>query len=76
MVGLSDGYDEVVLRGDPETESFIALYLKNGELIAADAVNRIADFMTAKRLVAEAKVIPPSALADESEPLKAIAARF
>jgi 3-phenylpropionate/trans-cinnamate dioxygenase ferredoxin reductase subunit len=76
MVGLSDGYDEVVLRGDPDTESFIALYLKNGEVIAADAVNRIADFMAAKRLVAESKAIPPSALADESEPLKAIAARF
>jgi len=76
MVGLSDGYEEVVLRGDPESESFMALYLKNGEVIAADAVNRIADFMTAKRLVAESKVIPKEALADESEPLKAIAARF
>jgi 3-phenylpropionate/trans-cinnamate dioxygenase ferredoxin reductase subunit len=76
MVGLSDGYDEVVLRGDPDSESFIALYLKNGEVIAADAVNRIADFMTAKRLVADRKAIPPTALADESEPLKTIAARF
>jgi 3-phenylpropionate/trans-cinnamate dioxygenase ferredoxin reductase subunit len=76
MVGLSDGYDEVVLRGDPESESFIALYLKNGQVIAADAVNRIADFMTAKRLVAESKAIPPEALADESETLKAIAARY
>jgi 3-phenylpropionate/trans-cinnamate dioxygenase ferredoxin reductase subunit len=76
MVGLSDGYEEVVLRGDPESESFMAIYLKNGEVIAADAVNRIADFMTAKRLVAESKVIPRHALADESEPLKAIAARF
>jgi len=76
MVGLSDGYDELVLRGDPNSESFIALYLKNGEVIAADAVNRIADFMTAKRLVAESKAIPPAALADDSEPLKAVAARF
>jgi len=76
MVGLSDGYEEVVLRGDPESESFMAIYLKNGEVIAADAVNRIADFMTAKRLVAESMVIPKDALADESEPLKAVAARF
>jgi len=76
MVGLSDGYDEVVLRGDPDSESFIALYLKDGKVIAADAVNRIGDFMTAKRLVAEGKAIPRAALADESEALKAIAARF
>jgi len=76
MVGLSDGYDEVVLRGDPETESFIALYLKNGVVIAADAVNKMADFMAAKRLVAETKAIPVAVLADETEPLKAIAARY
>jgi 3-phenylpropionate/trans-cinnamate dioxygenase ferredoxin reductase subunit len=76
MVGLSDGYDEVVLRGDPESESFIALYLKNGVVIAADAVNRVADFMAAKRLVAEGKAIPVAALTDEAEPLKAIAARY
>jgi 3-phenylpropionate/trans-cinnamate dioxygenase ferredoxin reductase subunit len=76
MVGISDGYDEVVLRGDPSAESFIALYPKNGEVIAADAVSRIVDFMTAKRRVAEAKAIPRAALADESEPLKAIASRF
>jgi 3-phenylpropionate/trans-cinnamate dioxygenase ferredoxin reductase subunit len=76
MVGLSDGYDEVVLRGDPESESFIAIYLKNGGVIAADAVNRIGDFMAAKRLVAEGKAIPREALADDSESLKAVAARF
>jgi len=76
MVGLSDGYDELVLRGHPDTDSFIALYLKNGVVIAADAVNRIADFITAKRLVAEAKSIPRSSLEDESESLKVIAARF
>lgn len=76
MVGLSEGYDEVVLRGDPESESFIAIYLNGGEVIAADAVNRIADFMAAKRLVAERKSIPVDALSDDREPLKVIAARF
>jgi 3-phenylpropionate/trans-cinnamate dioxygenase ferredoxin reductase subunit len=76
MVGLSDGYDEVVLRGDPETESFIAFYLRNQEIIAADAVNRVGEFMLSKRLVAERKAIPAAALADDSQPLKAIAAQF
>jgi 3-phenylpropionate/trans-cinnamate dioxygenase ferredoxin reductase subunit len=76
MVGLSDGYDEVVLRGDPETESFIAFYLRNQEIIAADAVNRVGEFMLSKRLVAERKAIPAALLADEGQPLKAIAAQF
>jgi 3-phenylpropionate/trans-cinnamate dioxygenase ferredoxin reductase subunit len=74
MVGLSDGYEEIVLRGDPDSDSFIAFYFKNHEIIAADAVNRIGDFMQAKRLVAERKSIPAALLADDTQPLKAILA--
>jgi 3-phenylpropionate/trans-cinnamate dioxygenase ferredoxin reductase subunit len=40
MVGLSDGYDELVMRGDLDSESFIIFYVKHEEIIAADAVNR------------------------------------
>ncbi len=76
MVGLSDGYDELVLRGDPQSASFIAFYFKNHEIIAADAVNRITDFMMAKRLVGERKTIPAAALADDTQPLKTIAAGY
>jgi 3-phenylpropionate/trans-cinnamate dioxygenase ferredoxin reductase subunit len=74
MVGLSDGYEQVVLRGDPATESFMAFYLKNHEIIAVDAVNRPGDFMQARRLVADRKSIGAEALADDSQPLKALVA--
>ncbi|HUZ90901.1 MAG TPA: FAD-dependent oxidoreductase [Methylocella sp.] len=70
MVGLSDGYDELVIRGDMEASSFIAFYLKEGRIIAADSVNRLGDFMAAKRLVGERMEIAPARLADESVPLK------
>ena len=72
MVGLSAGHDDVVLRGDQQTSSFITFYLREGVLISADAVNRPQDFMVARRLVA-ARVRPdPEMLADEQIPLKTL----
>jgi 3-phenylpropionate/trans-cinnamate dioxygenase ferredoxin reductase subunit len=72
MVGLSDGYEELVIRGKPEAPSFIAFYLKDGRIIAADSVNRPGDFMAAKRLVGERMKIASARLADESVPLKSL----
>jgi 3-phenylpropionate/trans-cinnamate dioxygenase ferredoxin reductase subunit len=39
MVGLSEGYDRLVMRGDLATNSFITYYLKDSKVIATDAVN-------------------------------------
>lgn len=72
MVGLSDGYDELVIRGKMETSSFIAFYLKQGQVIAADSVNRPGEFMAAKRIIGEQMKIAPARLADESIPLKSL----
>ena len=73
MVGLSQGYDQLVLRGDPATQrNFSAFYLREGRMIAADAVSRPAEFMLAKKWVAEGAVLPPAALADEATPLKSL----
>jgi 3-phenylpropionate/trans-cinnamate dioxygenase ferredoxin reductase subunit len=72
MVGLSEGYDELVIRGKMEASSFIAFYLKDGVVIAADSVNRLGEFMAAKRLVGERMEIEAARLADESVPLKSL----
>ena len=69
-VGLSTGHDLAVLRGDPAERSFSVLYLKGGKLIACDAVNRIKDYVQARKLVEEGAVIAPEDLADASRPLK------
>ncbi|MEX1993039.1 MAG: FAD-dependent oxidoreductase [Steroidobacteraceae bacterium] len=53
IVGLSQHYDKVVLRGDPATRAFSCCYLRDGELIALDAVNHAKDFMAARKLIAE-----------------------
>lgn len=72
MVGLSDGYEEMVMRGSFASESFICFYLRGGRVIAADAVNRPVDFMHTKRFIAEGGgALSAQALADESCALKA-----
>jgi 3-phenylpropionate/trans-cinnamate dioxygenase ferredoxin reductase component len=72
MVGLSEGHDQVVLRGDPEQASFIAFYLREGVVISADAVNRPQDFMVAKRLVADRVHVMPEQLQQQDVSLKAL----
>jgi len=69
-VGLADGHDQVVLRGTMEGRSFLAFYLRDGVLIAADAVNKPGEFMVAKRLVAAAVSPDVSRLADPAAALK------
>ncbi len=74
IVGLSAGYDEVVVRGDPENErSFAVFYLKDGVMIASDAVNRAPEHMMSRRLIAAKAKIPAAKLADESINMKDMA---
>ena len=70
MVGLSEGFERLVLRGDPQSDSFSAFYLKGDKVLAADTVNRPQDFIAAKRLVAESITVTDEQLADDSKPLK------
>jgi 3-phenylpropionate/trans-cinnamate dioxygenase ferredoxin reductase subunit len=70
IVGLSQGYDKVVLRGDPASRSFSCCYLRGGELIALDAVNHAKDFMAARKLITERARPDPARLADDSLALR------
>ncbi len=67
IAGLSQGYDEVVIRGDKDAgRSFVAFYLKEGKLISADCVNRPQEFMVSKKIISEGLPVDPARLADES----------
>lgn len=73
MVGISVGFDDFVVRGDPtdlSKRSFTVFYFKDGRLLAVDAVNRSQEFMLAKKLVADGARLDRDALADESISLK------
>jgi 3-phenylpropionate/trans-cinnamate dioxygenase ferredoxin reductase subunit len=39
IAGLSAGYDQAVIRGNPDDRSFACLYLRDGRLIACDSIN-------------------------------------
>jgi 3-phenylpropionate/trans-cinnamate dioxygenase ferredoxin reductase component len=70
MVGLSRGHDTVVIRGDMGTRTFCVFYLKEGQIIAADAVSRPAEFMMARRLVGASTRAETADLADPAFNLK------
>ncbi|MGS1015802.1 NAD(P)/FAD-dependent oxidoreductase [Allosphingosinicella humi] len=72
-VGLSVGYDETVLRGDPATRSFSLVYLREGRVIALDCVNAVKDYVQGRKLVETGARISPDALRDTSRPLKELA---
>lgn len=75
IAGLSQGHDQTVLRGKPASRSFSCLYLKNGVLIAVDAINCPKDFMQAKPLIAARASIPVEALANADIALKDLGPR-
>jgi 3-phenylpropionate/trans-cinnamate dioxygenase ferredoxin reductase component len=52
IVGVSQGYDTLILRGAPASRSFSACYLRGGELVAIDTVNAPKDQMAARKLIA------------------------
>ena len=70
-VGLTLGYDQEIVRGEPATRSFAVIYLRQKQVIALDCVNSVKDYVQGRKLV-EAKFKPddPELLADPNVPLK------
>jgi 3-phenylpropionate/trans-cinnamate dioxygenase ferredoxin reductase subunit len=70
IVGLSGAHDQIVLRGDMAGDSFALFYLKDGVVIAVDAVNRPREFMASRRIIPRQARIEPERLADSSIPMQ------
>lgn len=66
------GYDEVVFRGEVESNSWAAFYLREGDLRAVVVANRFRDFAAARRLLASGVPVTPEQLADEGVELKGL----
>ena len=69
-VGLSLGYDQTVLRGDPDGGKFSLIYLKEGAVIALDCVNNTRDYAQGRKLVMNRAEIDAELLADTEVALK------
>jgi 3-phenylpropionate/trans-cinnamate dioxygenase ferredoxin reductase subunit len=70
IVGLSQGFDQQVLRGDPASRSFSVCYLQGGELLAVEAINNPKDYVAARKLIAGRARPDLNKLADPSRSLK------
>ena len=68
--GISTGFDQTVLRGDPATRSFSVIYLKQGKVIALDCVNRVKDYVQGGKLVEAGHIADIERLRDDGIPLK------
>lgn len=68
MVGFSADGDQQVLRGSQANNEFAVFYLKNGAVVAADAVNSPKEFMVCKQLIG--RQVDPAILADSTADLK------
>lgn len=69
-VGLSTGYDNAVMRGDPATRSFSVVYLKEGRVIALDCVNNVRDYVQGRKLVEQRTSVAAADVANTGQPLK------
>ncbi len=71
IAGLSNGYDDIVVRGDLETtRSFAAFYFKGDKLLAVDAVNAPREFMMSKMALTKGQTLDKAKLSDPDSDLK------
>lgn len=72
-VGLFRGYDDLVVRGDPDSGSFSVAYLRQGRVIALDCVNAVKDYAQGRKLILAGAAPDRHKLADPGIPLKELA---
>ncbi len=70
IAGLSAGYDDVVIRGNPADRSFACVYLQEQRLIAVDAVNAPKEFVQSKPLIARRALLDMERIADPAVDLE------
>lgn len=70
MAGISAGYDETVLRGNPDDEKFSVIYYRDGRVIAIDSVNEVLDYMAVRKALGAGQTIPADKAGDTSVKLK------
>jgi 3-phenylpropionate/trans-cinnamate dioxygenase ferredoxin reductase component len=76
IAGITIGHDKSVLRGDPAARNFSVFCYRGDRLIGVESVNRTADHVIARRLLAGDPLLSPKQAADEGYDLRAHARRL
>jgi 3-phenylpropionate/trans-cinnamate dioxygenase ferredoxin reductase subunit len=72
IAGLARPSDQLVLRGDPATRKFAMFHLRDGVVVAVEAVNAAPEYLIGKKLIADGARVATGRLADLSIPMKQI----
>lgn len=73
MAGLPAEGDQAVVRGEMASGRFTVFYLRDSAVVAAHSVNRPAEHMLARKLIAQRAHIPAAVLVNPDAQLKAFA---
>ena len=73
IAGLPFEADRRVVRGDIGGAKFAIFHLKDGRIIAVEAVNRPPEFMAGRQLIGQGRRIDPGKLADPAVSLREVA---
>jgi 3-phenylpropionate/trans-cinnamate dioxygenase ferredoxin reductase subunit len=71
IAGLSEGYDDIVIRGNhKDGRSFAAFYFKGDKLLAVDAVNAPREFAMARMVLTRGRTLDKLKVDDTNLPIK------
>jgi 3-phenylpropionate/trans-cinnamate dioxygenase ferredoxin reductase subunit len=70
IAGLTQGADQLVVRGELGSESFSLLSYRKGLLIAIEAIGASADYVVVKRALERGMTIPADIAVDSTIPLR------
>lgn len=68
-VGLSTGFQKIVIRGSLKDKTFAIAYVRGNALIALDCVNNPKDYVQARELIRSGRPVDLAVLADPVVPL-------
>jgi 3-phenylpropionate/trans-cinnamate dioxygenase ferredoxin reductase subunit len=74
IAGLTQRHDATAVRGEAESGAFSVFCFRDGRLIGVESVNRPAEHMAARRLLARGVGLTPAQAADVSVDLRRLAA--
>jgi 3-phenylpropionate/trans-cinnamate dioxygenase ferredoxin reductase component len=73
IAGVGLPGDQHVVRGDPGARAFAVFHLRDGVIVAVEAVNAAPEYMMGRRLIANRAKVSPDRLADRAIPMKEMA---
>ncbi len=69
IAGIPFDADQIVVRGEPESGKFTVFHLREGRLMAAEAIASPGDFLASKKGILSGKALDSDSLANPAVPL-------